>query len=212
MSLLWLTDKLEFPDVNMADADGLLAAGGDLSSQRLRLAYRKGIFPWYEGKVILWWSPDPRFVLFPNELLISKSMRPVLRRKDWSFTMNQAFSEVIHHCKTIPRNGQIDTWITDEMENAYLQLHREGVAISAETWENGRLIGGLYGVLTGKVFSGESMFSLKSNASKYAFIHCVKALQKGGVQLIDCQVYTEHLASLGARMIPCDAYLSYLNE
>jgi len=191
-----------FPPVALAEPDGLLAIGGDLSKERLLLAYHNGIFPWYEGKHILWWSPDPRFVLFPDELKVSKSMRQLIRRETFVFTINKAFSEVIANCRTIARRGQDGTWITEEVKDAYGKLHKEGYVHSAEAWLNGELVGGLYGVRLGKAFFGESMFSKYSNASKYAFICYVEQLRSEGVELIDCQVYTEHLESLGARMIP----------
>lgn len=199
--LFALDNQLVFPPVHLAEEDGLLAMGGDLSPERLQLAYRSGIFPWYEGNVILWWCPDPRFVLFPEELKVSKSMKALLKKEAFSFTINKAFAGVIHHCQEIERPGQDGTWITEEVEKAYIKLHGLGLAHSAEVWKNGHLAGGLYGIRMGKVFFGESMFSLESNASKYAFISYVQALKKEGVQLIDCQVYTEHLESLGARMI-----------
>lgn len=192
---------MNFPPVALAEPDGLLAIGGDLSKERLLLAYRNGIFPWYEGRHILWWSPDPRFVLFPDELKVSKSMRQLIRRDTFVFTVNRAFGEVIANCKTIARRGQDGTWITEEVKDAYGRLHKEGYVHSAEAWLNGELVGGLYGVRLGKVFFGESMFSKYSNASKYAFIRYVEQLRSEGVELIDCQVYTEHLESLGARMI-----------
>ena len=196
-----------FPPVTLAEPDGLLAIGGDLSKERLLLAYRNGIFPWYEGRHILWWSPDPRFVLFPDELKVSKSMRQLIRRETFVFTVNKAFSEVIANCRTISRKGQDGTWITEEVKEAYGRLHKEGYVHSAEAWLNGELVGGLYGVRLGKAFFGESMFSKYSNASKYAFICYVEQLRSEGVELIDCQVYTEHLESLGARMIPRSGFI-----
>jgi leucyl/phenylalanyl-tRNA--protein transferase len=201
MPLFALDQEMNFPPVALAEPDGLLAIGGDLSKERLLLAYRNGIFPWYEGRHILWWSPDPRFVLFPDELKVSKSMRQLIRRDTFVFTVNRAFGEVIANCKTIARRGQDGTWITEEVKDAYGRLHKEGYVHSAEAWLNGELVGGLYGVRLGKVFFGESMFSKYSNASKYAFIRYVEQLRSEGVELIDCQVYTEHLESLGARMI-----------
>jgi leucyl/phenylalanyl-tRNA--protein transferase len=201
MPLFALDQEMIFPPVALAEPDGLLAIGGDLSRERLLLAYRNGIFPWYEGRHILWWSPDPRFVLFPEELKVSKSMRQLIRRETFVFTVNKAFSQVIANCRTIPRRGQDGTWITEEVKDAYGKLHKEGYVHSAEAWLNGELVGGLYGVRLGKVFFGESMFSKYSNASKYAFIRYVEQLRSEGVELIDCQVYTEHLESLGARMI-----------
>jgi leucyl/phenylalanyl-tRNA--protein transferase len=201
MSLFILNNELLFPPVQLAEPDGLLAVGGDLSTERLLLAYRQGIFPWYEGQHILWWSPDPRFVLFPRELKESKSMKQLVKKKTFDFRIDTAFREVITNCKTISRRGQESTWITDEVKSAYTLLHEKGFAHSAEAWLDGELAGGLYGIRMGKVFFGESMFSKASNASKYAFIQYVQHLQKEGVELIDCQVYTEHLESLGARMI-----------
>jgi leucyl/phenylalanyl-tRNA--protein transferase len=193
--------------VEMADEDGLLAVGGDLSRERLLHAYRNGIFPWYENKYILWWSPDPRFVLFPSELKISSSMKQLLKKQTFEFSVNQDFNSVITQCKAISRRGQEGTWITEEMRNAYNDLHFAGYAVSAEVRLNGELVGGLYGLRIGKMFFGESMFSRCSNASKYAFISYVQQLKSEGVELIDCQVYTAHLESLGARMIPRAEFL-----
>jgi leucyl/phenylalanyl-tRNA---protein transferase len=207
-----LSDKIFFPPLEAADEEGLLAIGGDLSEKRLLLAYESGIFPWYDGDVILWWSPNPRFVLFPAELRISKSMKQVLKGTTFQFTVNKAFDRVIHQCKIKERTGQDGTWITDEMEKAYIQLHQKGKAISAEVWHNEDLVGGLYGVKQGNVFCGESMFALKSNASKYAFIKLVQQMEKDGIELIDCQVYTEHLESLGAKMISRESYIQYLKK
>lgn len=210
MALFILEKELQFPPVHYAEPDGLLAIGGDLSEARLIRAYRQGIFPWYEGEHILWWSPDPRFVLFPSELKVSNSMRQLLKKRPFEFTINKDFESVITKCKTIPRKGQEGTWITEEVKKAYLRLHQKGLAHSAEVWKDGRLAGGLYGVLLGKVFFGESMFSLESNASKYAFINYVKVLLHQGIELIDCQVYTQHLESLGARMIPRSEFCQQL--
>ena len=212
MPLYALDDHLWFPPVDQSLDDGLLAIGGDLSTERLLLAYKNGIFPWYEGDVPLWWCPDPRFVLFPEELMISKSMKKLLKRNVFEFTVNQAFEEVIHYCRHIKREHQHGTWITDEMQRAYIKLHRKGFAHSAETWQDNKLVGGLYGVRLGKVFFGESMFSLVSNASKYAFISYIQQLQQENVQLIDCQIYTEHLKSLGARMIQRDEFIKLVHK
>jgi leucyl/phenylalanyl-tRNA--protein transferase len=212
MALFALDKELLFPPVHLAEPDGLLAIGGDLSTERLLLAYRNGIFPWYEGEHILWWCPDPRFVLVPSELKVSKSMQQLLRRKAFEFTVNKAFPEVINSCKTISRRGQEGTWITDEIKEAYTRLHYQGYAHSAEVWQNGELVGGLYGVRLGKMFFGESMFSKVSNASKYAFISYVQQLITEGVQLIDCQVYTEHLESLGAKMMPREKFIRELKR
>ena len=212
MPLFSINKENVFPPVELAEPDGLLAIGGDLSPERLVLAYRSGIFPWYEGEHILWWCPDPRFVLFPDELIVSKSMRVILKKNVFSFTINQAFIEVITNCKRITRKDQDSTWITDEVKNAYIQLHHQGIAHSAEAWQDGKLVGGLYGVKLGKVFFGESMFSHVSNASKFAFIAYVNELSKENVNLIDCQVYTEHLESLGARMIPRKNFIALINQ
>ncbi|MBL7696568.1 MAG: leucyl/phenylalanyl-tRNA--protein transferase [Chitinophagaceae bacterium] len=212
MPLFSINKELVFPPVELAEPDGLLAVGGDLSTERLLLAYQSGIFPWYEGEHILWWCPDPRFVLFPENLVVSKSMRSIFKKNIFTFTANQAFEEVIGNCKRVPRKGQTSTWITDEVKAAYTELHKKGYAHSAETWHDGKLVGGLYGVRLGKVFFGESMFSNASNASKFAFISYVQKLQAEGVQLIDCQVYTEHLESLGAQMIPRRRFLQLLDQ
>lgn len=212
MPLFTLDKELIFPPVDLAEPDGLLAMGGDLSSERLLLAYKKGIFPWYEGEHILWWCPDPRFVLFPPELKISKSMKQVLKRNEFEFKTDTAFQQVIRACKTAVRPGQDGTWITDEVERSYTKLFELGYAHSAEAWKNGELVGGLYGILSGNVFFGESMFSKETNASKFAFITYVQQLMKEGIQLIDCQVYTEHLESLGATMISRKEFSTLLKK
>lgn len=210
MTLSILDDKLWFPSEENATADGLLAIGGDLNEERLLLAYRKGIFPWFDTNLYLWWCPDPRFVLFPDQLKISKSMRQVLKSNRFQFRMNTAFENVIHNCKTIPRGDHDGTWITNEVEAAYINLHKKGYATSAECWQNSQLVGGLYGIRLGKVFFGESMFSYVSNASKFAFIHYVHQLINEGIGLIDCQLYTKHLESLGACMISRKKFISLL--
>lgn len=207
-----LDKELYFPPVSLAEPDGLLAIGGDLSPERLLLAYKRGIFPWYEGEYILWWSPDPRFILTPGELKISKSMNVLLKKDAFEFTINKAFERVIRHCKNIKRPGQRGTWITDEVEAAYIRMHQLGYAISAETWQEGALVGGAYGLKLGKIFFGESMFSEISNASKYAFIKLIQNLRQEGVALIDCQVYTEHLQSLGAKMITRSEFIGIVKE
>jgi leucyl/phenylalanyl-tRNA---protein transferase len=212
MALFVLDHTLNFPPVHMAEPDGLLAVGGDLSEERLLLAYRNGIFPWYEGKHILWWCPHPRFVVNPPEIKISKSMRPLLNKNAFTFTINKAFEAVINNCKTISRAGQDSTWITNDVKKAYINLHKKGWAHSAEVWNNNELVGGLYGIRMGKVFFGESMFSKQSNASKYAFIKYTQYLQTQNVQLIDCQVYTEHLESMGAKMIDRPVFINLLKE
>ena len=212
MPLFTLDTDLFFPPVHLAEPDGLLAIGGDLSSERLLLAYRSGIFPWYEGDHILWWTPNPRFVLFPASLNISKSMKILFKKNAFEFTVNKAFRRVIGECKKISRRDQETTWITDEVKEAYSRLHDEGVAHSAEVWRDGELVGGLYGIRMGRVFFGESMFSKVSNASKYAFISYVGELRGQGVELIDCQVYTEHLESLGAEMIERGRFIQLLDQ
>jgi leucyl/phenylalanyl-tRNA--protein transferase len=186
--------------------------GGDLSPDRLLLAYRNGIFPWYESDPILWWSPDPRMVLYPQELKISKSTRSLMQKNVFEFTVNKSFSEVIHQCKHITRAGQDGTWITEEVERSYSRMHELGYAQSAEVWQNGGLVGGLYGLRIGKVFFGESMFSLVSNASRYAFTKYVQLLNEQQVELIDCQVETEYLRSFGARLIPRSQFIVELKK
>jgi leucyl/phenylalanyl-tRNA---protein transferase len=205
-------DSLSFPPVSLSEPDGLIAIGGDLSPERLLLAYRKGIFPWYEGDHILWWSPDPRFVLFPEELRINKNTRALLNKKSFAFTTNKDFPAVIHHCKKIKRPGQEGTWITDEVEKAYCKMHELGYAHSAEAWLDGKLAGGLYGIRLGNVYFGESMFSEVSNASRFAFASYVQQLKEEGVKIIDCQIYTEYLEGFGAKMIPREEFISYIKD
>ncbi|MBJ2176022.1 leucyl/phenylalanyl-tRNA--protein transferase [Aureibaculum sp. A20] len=209
--MILLSDKLWFPPVETASTEGVLAFGGDLSPKRLLLAYNSGIFPWFnKGEPVVWYSPVERMVLFPNELKISKSMKQILKKDRFKVTFNQNFKEVIRCCKTIYREGQGGTWITDEMEQAYNKLHELGHAKSVEVWLDHKLVGGLYGIDLGNVFCGESMFSTVSNASKVAFIHLVQKLKRENYKLIDCQVYNDHLASLGAREIPRNEFLKYL--
>jgi leucyl/phenylalanyl-tRNA---protein transferase len=208
-----LSDKNMFPHPDLADADGLLAIGGDLSVERLLLAYQHGIFPWYnEGEPVCWWCPDPRFVLLPPQLIISHSMRQLLKKGTFTYTINRAFTEVVNNCRTIKRDKQGGTWIHPEMIAAYTELYRKGYALSAEAWVEGKLAGGLYGVLLGRVFFGESMFSHISNASKYAFINLVQQLQRQGIVLIDCQIHSAHLESLGASYMPRKEFMKYLAE
>ena len=208
-----LSKDLIFPEVHLANEDGLLAIGGDLSPERLLLAYKSGIFPWYnKGEPIIWYSPNPRMVLFPNKLKISKSMKQLIRRNEFQITFNKNFEEVISNCKSIEREGQQSTWITEEMQEAYLKLHKKGIAKSVEVWKNKELVGGLYGVDLGTIFCGESMFSKVSNASKLAFIYMVQTLENEKYQLIDCQVYNNHLASLGAEEISRTKFLTYLKS
>jgi len=209
MPLSILDDKLWFPPSTDTTVDGLLAIGGDLREERLLLAYQNGIFPWFEDDLPLWWCPNPRFVLFPPELKITRSMQQVLKSNIFHFKTNTSFEQVIHYCKTAKRDHQ-GTWITDEVEQAYINLHQKGYAHCAEAWQNKSLVGGLYGVRMGKIFFGESMFSMVSNASKFAFINYVRQLLAEGVVLIDCQVYTDHLKSLGARMISRNHFLDLL--
>ncbi|WP_183568152.1 leucyl/phenylalanyl-tRNA--protein transferase [Mucilaginibacter sp. SP1R1] len=209
--MIFRLDKhLLFPEPDLAEPDGLLAVGGDLSVRRLVLAYQNGIFPWYsDDSPILWYSPHERFVLYPQELKISKSMRQVLRSSRFTVTTNTCFNEVITACSTAPREGQDGTWITDDMKAAYNKLHAAGYAHSIEVWDNQELAGGIYGLKMGHVFCGESMFSRVSNASKTALIHLC---QSGLYQLVDCQLHTEHLESMGARMISRDQYMAVLKN
>lgn len=212
MPLTVLDHEIWFPPVEDATEEGLLALGGDLSVERLLLAYRSGIFPWFnEDEPPLWWCPNPRCVMFPNELYVSKSMQQLLKRKEFRITINQAFEEVVFLCG-YTRKEKEGTWITDDILDAYSQLHRLGFAVSIEAWKNNELVGGLYGVKMGNIFFGESMFSKLSNASKYAFITYVQQLQNEGVVLIDCQVYTPHLESMGARMIEREEFLNLIKE
>ena len=200
-------------DNALTEPDGLLAVGGDLSPERIITAYLNGIFPWYShGQPILWWTPNPRAVLFPEKLHISKSLKKTLRKKTFRTTMNQAFEQVIYSCAETPRKNQDGTWITDEMQQAYLYLHQLGFAHSAECWLDDKLVGGLYGLALGKVFFGESMFSHQSNASKIAFVHLLDELKKSDYALIDCQVTTDHLLSLGAEEIPRDQFLKSVKQ
>ncbi len=208
-----LNDSIDFPPVSAANEDGLLAIGGDLSIPRLLHAYYNGIFPWYDDdQPILWFSPDPRMILFPEDLKISKSMRKLIRNNSFEVTFNKNFDQVISNCATISRPDQLGTWITSDMKDAYTLLHQKGYAISVEVWENSVIVGGLYGIWLEdkKVFCGESMFSKISNASKYGFIKLIEFLQTKGVQLVDCQVHTDHLESLGAKEISRDAFMEYL--
>lgn len=203
---------LRFPDVALAlrDPDGLLALGGDLSSERLLLAYRNGIFPWFgPDQPILWWSPDPRLVLLPESLRVSRSLSRTLRAQSFRITLDSAFSAVIEQCAA-RRKGQSGTWITVEMRAAYEQLHRQGFAHSVESWQGDELVGGLYGVAIGRIFFGESMFTRVSDASKVAFVHLVRQLQAWDFPLIDCQVHTRHLQSLGAVALPRTEFVQQL--
>ena len=208
-----LSHEIKFPHPSESDENGLLAIGGDLSSERLKHAYNNGIFPWCnENEPLLWWSPNPRMVLFPRELRISKSMKVILRKEVFNITFNKAFHEVIRQCAKIKRDDQEDTWITNDMINAYSKLHKEGYAISVEVWKDEKLVGGLYGInlKDKKIFCGESMFSKVSNASKAAFITLVENLKIKEYKIIDCQMYTTHLERLGAREIDREDFLKML--
>lgn len=208
------TPEQDFPPVTKAlrEPDGLLAIGGCLSQSRLLNAYRHGVFPWYNpGEPILWWSPDPRLVLFPDQLIISRSLRKTLRKATFSVTFDQAFNEVITACAD-PRKDSTGTWITTAVNSAYNQLHRAGFAHSVETWQGDKLVGGLYGVALGQVFFGESMFHTQTDASKVAFATLVEHLQSWGYRLIDCQVHTRHLESFGARQIDRNAFIKLLDQ
>ena len=212
-TISFLTEKLEFPPVEKASSEGLLAVGGDLSTERLILAYSNGIFPWFnEDSLILWWSPDPRMVLYPQKIKLSKNMRKLIQEDRFKITKNQCFDEVILQCANISRKGQDGTWITEAMIKAYKDLFDKGKAISYEVWENEELVGGLYGVDLGHIFCGESMFSKVSNASKLALVQLAKDLERKKYQLIDCQLHTEHLQSLGAEEISREKYMEILKS
>ena len=208
-----LSKNLFFPPVSEANADGILAIGGDLSPERLQLAYSSGIFPWFEeDQPIIWWSPNPRMVLFLDDLVVSKSMRNILNRNIFKVTFNQNFRAVISYCQQVKRDGQTGTWITNDMIEAYCKLHELGIAKSVEVWQDDQLVGGLYGVDLGHIFCGESMFSLVSNASKVAFIALVNHLEINNYCLLDCQVYNDHLASLGCVEIEREDFMSILKS
>ncbi|MBG7611661.1 leucyl/phenylalanyl-tRNA--protein transferase [Polaribacter sp. BAL334] len=208
--MMWLTEKIAFPPYENTSREGIIALGGDLSVERLIFAYKKGIFPWFsEGDPIVWYCPKKRMVLFPDELNISKSMKKVIQKNQFHITENRAFEEVIRQCKMIRRKDELGTWITDEMEQAYIHLHKIGVAKSIEVWLDNQLVGGLYGMEMNEIFCGESMFSCVSNASKAAFIHLVTSNKYA---LIDCQVYNKHLDSLGAREIDRKVFLELLEK
>ena len=211
MPVFRLTKALLFPPCHYAEPDGLLAIGGDLSPERLLLAYKLGIFPWYsEHTPILWWSPDPRLVLFPHELRISKSLHRVIKKNIFRVTVDQSFRQVIEQCAEVRRGQGEGTWILPEMLDAYCLLHRLGHAHSVESWFDGELVGGLYGVVLGRVFFGESMFTKKTDASKVAFVYLARMLQQWRFHLIDCQVSTRHLMNFGAREIPRSDFLARL--
>lgn len=208
-----LTDKIAFPPPHLASRDGLLAIGGDLSEKRLLLAYRMGIFPWFsDEEPIMWWSPDPRLVLYPDEIRISKSLKKTIKKDVFQVTMDQAFNRVINECARVRRGKNQGTWIVNDMIKAYCRLHESGFAHSVEAWYEGKLAGGLYGVSLGRCFFGESMFTRISNASKVAFVKLVKYLKALSFDMIDCQVTTEHLMRFGAREIPRKYFLEQLEK
>jgi leucyl/phenylalanyl-tRNA--protein transferase len=211
--MYYLSQELFFPAVSTTHSSGIIALGGDLSPERLKLAYKSGIFPWFEdGEPITWWSPNPRMVLFLDELVVTKSMRTIIKRKLFTITFNQNFRAVIANCQQVKREGQNGTWITNDMIEAYCKLNEMGIAKSIEVWQNEDLVGGLYGIDLGHVFCGESMFSKVSNASKVAFISLVKQLEEQKYTLLDCQVYNDHLESLGCREIPREEFMLVLNR
>ena len=209
----FLTKELIFPDVKKTDKRGVLAFGGDLSPERLILAYKSGIFPWFNiDEPVIWWAPNPRMVLFPNEFMVSKSMKKIIDKNIFQITYNQNFREVITNCQQINRNDQNGTWITNDLIEAYYKLHELGFAKSIEVWQKNELVGGLYGIDLGHVFCGESMFSKVSNASKFAFINLVNDLKSKNYQLLDCQIHNNHLESLGCREISRDDFMDILNS
>ncbi len=209
----WLTNELVFPDVATSSIEGVLAFGGDLSPERLMLAYQNGIFPWYNpDEPIIWWSPNPRMVLFFEDIKISKSMKKIINSKIFTVTFNQSFSEVISKCQKSVRKDQNDTWISNDMIAAYTRLFELGFAKSVEVWQNNKLVGGLYGIDLGHIFCGESMFSEVSNASKMGFIALAQKLKSENYQLLDCQVYNSHLASLGCKEIDRNIFLKILKK
>lgn len=213
--MFYLSQSLEFPNPSEADSDGLLAVGGDLTPERLLIAYNSGIFPWYENnQPILWWSPNPRMILYPEKMKVSKSLRKLVNKETYQVTFNTVFSEVIKNCSTIKREGQGGTWITEEMQKAYIDLHKLGHIISVEVWRDENLVGGLYGIdlPKKKVFCGESMFSSESNVSKVAFYYLVLELEKRSYKIIDCQLYTTHLESLGAEEVSRQEFLQILDN
>lgn len=210
MNLHEITQRWGFPDPRLADADGLLAGGGDLRAERLLSAYARGIFPWYESDPILWFSPDPRMVLVPGDLHVGRSLRRQLSRGQFEVSFDTAFAAVVRACAEISRPGQQGTWITADMIEAYCRLHELGFAHSVEAWEHGELVGGAYGVSLGAAFFGESMFARQPDASKVAFVHLVGQLEAWGFALVDCQVHTDHLESFGARPWRRDRFLDTL--
>lgn len=213
MPVFSLTEKVSFPPPEFAEDSGLLAMGGDLCVDRLLTAYKQGIFPWYEETTpILWWSPDPRMVLFPEDLHISKSLKKIIKKNKFEITFDKAFGEVISSCAYVRLDKGEETWITPEMVNAYIDFHRAGYAHSVEVWHNGELAGGVYGVALGRAFFGESMFTNIDNASKVGFVYLVEHLKKWGFRFIDCQVATDNLERFGAKEIPRKEFMEILEN
>lgn len=213
MAIYRLPDEIVFPNPELSEEDGLLAVGGDLSIERLLIAYSNGIFPWYNpGEEILWWCPKPRFILKPEEIKISKSMRKIIRKGMFKVTFNNDFEGVISNCKNLREETYEGTWITDEMKEAYINLHKHGYALSVETYLDNELVGGLYGVIIGKCYFGESMFSKVSNASKMALIALAQKLEEDGFIFIDCQMQTKHLESMGGKFVEWDEFKAMLKE
>ena len=213
MDIPILTDELIFPPVTQTGPTGIVAIGGDVTAQRILLAYQMGIFPWYEENCPVYWHyPNPRFVLFPDKLRINKTVKSLIKKKCFEITVNQSFSKVIENCKNLERTNQLGTWITNDLMNTFVQLHKMGVAHSVEVWQNEKLVGGLYGIKLGKIFFGESMFSKVSNASRFGFVHYVQQLQNEGIQIIDCQMYTDYLASFGAEMISAERFTKKIHS
>lgn len=212
MPIFALNEEIKFPAVELAEENGILAIGGDLSPERLIEAYSNGIFPWYsQDDPIIWWTPDPRFVLFPGEVKLSRTTKQVVRRKIFEITYDKSFITVITECQK-PRKSEQSTWITGEMLDAYIKLHNSGLAHSVEAWKDGKIAGGLYGISLGRCFFGESMFTLESNASKAAFVTLVSKLQELNFLIIDCQVYTDHLKQFGARQIPRSDFIKHIKK
>ncbi|MGB1217808.1 MAG: leucyl/phenylalanyl-tRNA--protein transferase, partial [Saprospiraceae bacterium] len=214
MPIYWLSDEIGFPDPHLTGQEGIFAVGGDLSAKRLLLAYKIGAFPWFNPEdPILWWCPDPRFVVFPNEIKVSKSMRPYFNQQKFKVTFDQNFEAVINGCQKTFRPGQGgETWLTEVMKDAYTELHNLGLCHSVEVWQGDEIVAGLYGISLGKCFFGESMFSTVNNASKFGFITLVRLLEKKGFWLIDCQQGTDHLISMGARGIPREEFLEFMEK
>lgn len=213
LPIVFLGKELWFPPVEQASEEGLLAIGGDLSVERLLLAYNSGIFPWFnDDALVLWWAPDPRMILFPDKIKVSKSMRKILKSDHFQVTKNTSFEKVMDACAQIKRKGQAGTWITPNMKQAYLEMHNQGHAHSYEVWKDNQLVGGLYGVDLGHIFCGESMFSAVSNASKVALITLAEELRAKRYTMIDCQVPTDHLKSMGAQIVPRNEFMAFLKK